>query len=128
MGCKRALVAATLIATACSDMFVTEVEVPESEDEDEEPKEKPQAATKKNEKPAKEEPPKLTAKRELLRDCVEMATALHEAGIGKDDQVALMVAAGVTPPAKWSDLDEASLAKVKAAFAAQLQMGKETKS
>lgn len=76
----------------------------------------------------KAETPKLTAKQELLRVCVQMAEALHKAGHGKDDQRTLMVEAGVTPPAKWSDLDEAALAKVKAAFAEQLKMGKETKA
>lgn len=110
---KRAHTHATLLATACSDMFV-----PDDEDEEADPKPEEQKA----------EAPKLTAKQELLRDCVQMAEALHKAGHGKDDQKTLMVEAGVTPPAKWSDLDEASLAKVKAAFADQLKLGTEKKS
>jgi hypothetical protein len=108
---KRAHTHATLLATAASDMFVPE------DDEDEDPKPEEQKA----------EAPKLTPKQELLRDCVQMAEALHKAGIGKVDQATLMTEAGVTPPAKWSDLDEASLAKVKAAFAEQLKAGKESK-
>lgn len=109
---KRAHTHATLLATACSDMFVPE------DDDDE------------TEKPEKEDsaPPKLTAKQQLLRDCVQMAEALHKIGVGKAEQSQLMVEAGVTPPAKWADLGEADLAKVQKAFADQLHVGKEQKS
>ena len=109
---KRAHTHATLLATACSDMFV-----PEDDDGEDD---KPEAQT--------ETAPKLTPKQVLLRDCVQMAEALHKLDIGKADQSQLMVEAGVTPPAKWADLSEADLAKVKQAFADQLAVGKEKKS
>ncbi len=119
---KRALVAATLLATAASDMFVTEVEdaeepAPESaepENDGEQQKNKPE--------------PKRTPKEALIYDCLQMAEALHKLDVGKNDQAQLMVEAGVTPPAKWADLSEADLAKVKQAFADQLAVGKEKKS
>lgn len=109
---KRAHTHATLLATAASDMFV-----PEDDDGEDD---KPEAQT--------ETAPKLTPKQVLLRDCVQMAEALHKLDIGKADQAQLMVEAGVTPPAKWADLSEADLAKVKQAFADQLAVGKEKKS
>lgn len=105
---KRAHMHAVLLATAASDMFV-----PEDDDEDEQ--EAPEEP--------KDEAPKLTPKQVLQRDCVQMAEALHKIGIGKDDQKQLMVDAGVTPPAKWADLAEADLVKVKQAFADQLAVG-----
>lgn len=112
---KRAHTHATLLATAASDMFV-----PEDEDGDDQKGERV-------EEPTKEEPPKLTPKQVLLRDCVQMSEALIKAGRNKDDLRSIMVSAGVTPPAKWLDLSDADLAKVKQAFADELHVGSEVK-
>lgn len=117
---KRALVAATLLATAASDMFVTEVdeaEEPPADAAEPEPENEPQQQQR-----TKPEP-KRTPKEALIHDCLQMATALHKLNIGKAEQAQLMIDAGVTPPDKWSDLSEADLAKVKQAFADQLAVG-----
>lgn len=130
---KRALVAATLLATAASDMFVTEVdeaeepvgEEPVAEEPETETENEPQRLQQQRSKPE----PKRTPKESLIHDCLQMATALHKLNIGKAEQAQLMVDAGVTPPDRWADLSEGDLAKVKQAFADQLAVGvKEPKS
>lgn len=122
---KRALVAATLLATAASDMFVTEVEEAEEPAPDTaEPEPEPEQQQQQKAKPE----PKRTAKDALIHDCLQMAAALHKLNVGKAEQAQLMVDAGVTPPDKWADLSEADLAKVQKAFADQLHVGKEQKS
>lgn len=116
MACKRALVAATLLATAASDMFVVEEDEP---DEPEEPKEKPKQQQKPA--PAKSEPT-LTPRQALAHECAKMVAQLDW---GPEEVKAAILENGVaTAFSKWSDLDEPALERAKLMFTAALKAGK----
>lgn len=118
MACKRALVAATLLATAASDMFMVEED---AEEEPEEPKEKPQPKQQQKTAPAKSEPA-LTSRQALAHECAKMVAQLDW---GPEEVKAAILENGVaTAFSKWSDLDEPALERAKKMFEAALKAGK----
>lgn len=128
MGAKRAHSHAVLLATGASDIFA-----PERDNDDDEPEQKPeqkprqqQRQQKPEQKPTVKIEP-LTAKQELMRDCVAMFEALLKAGRSKEGIVELLGSVGIVMHGKWGDMDEKELVAIKAAFAAELKLGTEVK-
>jgi len=122
MAVKRALVAATLMATAASDAFIVEEDAEGDGDRDEPPQREPQQrqTQKKGDKP-KVEATKLTPKQELAHDCAKMVSQL---GWDLDAVQAALFENGVADKfERWSDLDEATLLKARRMFEAGLKAG-----
>ena len=121
MATKRALVAATLVVTGASDMFITD------EDEDEHEEEKPRGKTQeKKQTQRREEPPaELTAKQRLMRDCVAMAEQIIKSDIGKERMTDALGRQGIVMPQKWGELAEKELEVVKQVFGELLKTGTE---
>jgi hypothetical protein len=105
MAAKRALTHATLLATACSDMFETEEEQPEvAEPQYAEPEDRP--APK----------PRMSQREELLQAVKVAAQALTEAGKEKEFMTGLVEAAGIARPSKWDDLNDKDLKTILKSF------------
>lgn len=88
---KRALVAATLLATAASDMFVVEEEAPSAAEEDN----PGEAGTDEPPPEKKQTQPQLSPQEVLARDCAAMATRV---GWTKDGLWRAMADHGIEPP------------------------------
>jgi len=124
IACKRALVAATLSATACSDIFehAREVRQDEPEDEDEgdlgapPPRGKQQSQQPKT--TPKQEQPKPTQAQERARECGKMASEL---GLDAAALKAWLAENGVPNFDRWGQLDEPTLLRVHALLMRQLQ-------
>lgn len=103
---KRAQVHAVLLATAASDMFVTEEDEPDAEEE-----------------------PKLSAKEQLIRDCLAVKAELEAGGFTRDGFVSLFEEGGVPQPKRtWGELTEEQLSKAKGMMSVELKKGVEAKS
>lgn len=107
MAQKRAASGATQSALACSDIFTGE-----EDDEDHQVDDTKQRGRG---------PAKLTRHQELCRDCAQAASAL---GASREQVAELLREHGITPPAKWGDLDEPTLAKAKVLLESRLREGK----
>ena len=113
MAQKRAASSATQSALACSDIFAEDDEQAD-EGDDYEPK------RGRGSNDAKKQAPKMTRHQELCRDCAQAASAL---GASKEKLADLLSANGIQPPAKWGDLDEATLVRAKAILETKLKEG-----
>lgn len=124
MAVKRALVAATLLATAASDMFI--VEEDGHDDDDDEPEEKPKPAKRETRSTAKAAPapkpePKLTPKQEMARNCAKLINLLDWSM--EEVRSALAENGIVEKFERWSQLDEAQLDRALRMFEAALKAG-----
>lgn len=111
MAVKRSLVAATLLATAASDMFIIEEDA-----DDHEPEEPETPAPKAEEKPR--EPSK---KERLIAECLKARKAL---GRSRESIGELLLENGIMPPKEtWGELPEDVLQHAKEVLEAELKLG-----
>lgn len=128
---KRALVAAVLLATAASDMFIPEDEEPEQEVREDGPPAQPQRAqqpqqrqTRRTQQKPAEEP---SLKDQLIHTCMERQELLLGQGRTKQQLIDLLGKEGIVMT-KWGDLDEQQLQFVADTFAHELSLGREVQS
>jgi len=124
MANKRALVAATLLATAASDMFIVEEDAEKEHEEEpagdfgEPPPEDRRG--RQQQKVDKKPPPQkeLSRKDSLIRDCLKLVTTL---GMSKEKLASFLDDQGIEAPKdKWSELNEEALAKIHGLLASEV--------
>jgi hypothetical protein len=110
MAAKRAHTAATLIATAASDAFVVEEDVEQDDDE-------PAPQSRTNKRTDKHEAARRAT---LIDECRKLQGVLE----AKPDQIARLLEASGIVAGAWSDMDEATLLRVRALLETKLKEGK----
>lgn len=115
MAVKRAHTAATLLATAASDLFLLEEEAEEDRVE--------QAQQQQPEPEPK--PRELSAREKLIGACAKAKRALVDAGRSTEGVAELLVEAGVPAPQKsWAELTDEHLEIARKVLEAELSLGK----
>lgn len=121
MAVKRALVAATLLATAASDMFIVEEDAHDGGhdvDEEERPKAKGKAPPQQQRQEAKRDP---SEREQLISECVRLCKALGGDAQGISE---ILVAAGLEPGKRLPERNDEELRQAKAALHAEVELRK----